>query len=211
MKITTLTRAEFLDSILQIHDIKSLKFAKETLDLWDNYYSWEQFQPLCLEHDEEGLCYLFYTITKDNSYLIIHRLLTPFIFRRKNYALEMMSYLFSNFSKQGIERFKMNCMTGSLHFYNKLGLNYWGVNEQKQYYCDFKMPNQNISELSSIVNNTNINELSIKQFQLIAKRLQKNGSEFTQKEISVHQDCLKLLKTKYRYDEVIQFQHTLNT
>jgi len=110
MEFITLTREEFLTSAQKIEDFRSLKFAKETLDLWDNYYSWEKFKPLCLRENEEELCYLFYTISKDNEYLIIHRLLTPFTFRRKSYANEIMSQLFFYFKDDNITRFKMSCM-----------------------------------------------------------------------------------------------------
>jgi len=203
MDFISLTRSEFLESAQNIEDIRSLKFAKETLDLWDNFYSWEKFKPLCLRENDEDLCYLFYTISKDNEYLIIHRLLTPVIFRRKNYAYEIMSQLFFYFRKNNIKRFKMNCMHGSLNFYNKLGLNYWGVNEQRQYYCDFKMPQNNISEIFSIVHESNIKEFSSTKFTQIYEQLKKNGSSFSTKEMTIHQACLDNLGEKFRYREVL--------
>jgi len=203
MEFISLTREEFLTSAQKIEDLRSLKFAKETLDLWDNFYSWEKFKPLCLRDDEQELCYLFYTISKDNEYLIIHRLLTPLNFRRKNYAHEIMSQLFFYFKKENIKRFKMNCMHGSLNFYNKLGLNYWGVNEQRQYHCDFKMPQNDISEIFSIVKESNIKEFSPTKFAQIYEQLKKNGSGFDSKDMEVHQACLKNLGKKFRYNEVL--------
>jgi hypothetical protein len=203
MNFITLTRAEFLDSVQAIEDFRSLKFAKETLDLWDNFYSWDKFKPLCLRYDDEDLCYLFYTISKDNEYLIIHRLLTPVAFRRKNYAHEIMSQLFFYFRNDNIKRFKMNCMHGSLSFYNKLGLNYWGVNEQRQYYCDFKMPQNDISEITSIVKESDMKEFSSKKFTQIYESLKKNGSSFDLKEMTIHKACLDKLGKKFRYNEVL--------
>ena len=65
MEIKNLSRNLFLDYAHTINDIKSLKFAKESLDLWDNFYSWEKYSPLCLINDDEILCYIFYSISKN--------------------------------------------------------------------------------------------------------------------------------------------------
>lgn len=77
MQVITLTREEYLKSVKKLEDFESLKFAKNSLDWWDTYYSWEKFPPLCLiDNFNEHRCYLFYNISKDKEYLSIHNILT---------------------------------------------------------------------------------------------------------------------------------------
>ena len=203
MKIKNLSRDLFLEYAHTIGDLKSLKFSKESLELWDNYYSWEKYSPLCLIDDDEILCYLFYSISKNNEYLIIHRILTPLEFRKKNYALELISYFFHYFAKKDINRFKMNCVSSSISFYNKLGLNYWGVNTKGHYYCDFKMPKNDISEIPNIVKEAKVKDFSNEQFKIIYEKLKMNGKEFTSSELKVHEKCLLQMGERYRYKEII--------
>lgn len=203
MDIIKLTKSSFLDFVLSMSDIKNLKFAKESMDLWDNFYSWEKYPPICLCHEDEALSYLFYSISKDNKYLIIHRILTPTEFRGKRYAYELLSNLFFNFAKTDIERFRMSCVSSSINFYNKIGLNYWGVNEKGQYYCDFKMPKKDIQEIPAIVKKANIDEFTQEEFNLIYKRVKENGKNFGKKEKEIHKECLLLMGNRYRYKEIM--------
>jgi len=204
MDITKLTKKSFLDFALNMNDMKSLQFAKESMDLWDNFYSWEKYPPLCLHHNDEALCYLFYSTTKDNKYLIIHRILTPKEFRGKRYAYELLSNLFFKFAKTDVKRFRMACVYSSLNFYNKIGLNYWGVNDQGQYYCDFKMPKKDIKEIPSIVTKANIQEFTPEEFKIIYKRLEDNGKNFNKKEIEIHKKSLLIMGDRYRYEEILK-------
>lgn len=203
MDIKKLTKKSFLEFALNMHDMKSLQFAKESMELWDNFYSWEKYPPLCLYHNEDALCYLFYSISKDNKYLIIHRILTPKEFRGKRYAYELLSNLFFDFAKTDIKRFRMSCVYSSLNFYNKIGLNYWGVNDKGQYYCDFKMPKKDIKEIPSIVNRANIDEFTPEEFQLIYKKLEGNGKDFNEEEKIIHNRSLLLMGKRYRYEEIL--------
>lgn len=202
MKFKTLTRNLFLDSVTHISDMKTLKFAKEAMDLWDNFYSWEKWPPLCLIHDDMILSYLFYSTTKDNEYLIIHRILTPKQFRRKNYGHELFGYLFSKLSNTHIKRFRMSCVSSSIPFYNDLGLNYWGVNDKGQYYCDFKMPIKKIEEIPLIVKEANILELSNAKVLKIYENLKDNGRSFNLEEKNIHDNCLDIMGEKYRFKEL---------
>ena len=151
MQIIKLNRKEYLESVINIEDFKTLNFSKKALEWWDDYYSWEKFPPLCLTYKNKHVCYLFYNISKDNEYLTIHNLLTPNTHRSHGYAYQLLKHLFSHLSQNKIKRFKMNCVSSSLDFYNKLGLEYWGINDLSQYYCDFKMPIKDISEIPQIV------------------------------------------------------------
>lgn len=198
MKVIELNREEYLISVKKIADFKSLSFSKNALEWWDNYYSWEKFPPICLINDKnKHLCYLFYSISKDNEYLTIHNLLTPNIHRHNGYAYKLLKYLFNHLSNQDIKRFKMNCVSSSLDFYNKLGLEYWGINDLSQYYCDFKMPNLDISEIPQIVKDSKLSELSDERVLQIFESLKNNGTTLDDK-------MKEKLKGKYHFDLLLK-------
>lgn len=201
MNVIELNRDEYLISVKKIADFKSLSFSKNALEWWDNYYSWEKFPPLCLINDKKKhVCYLFYSISKDNEYLTIHNLLTPNTHRSHGYAYQLLKHLFSHFSQNKIRRFKMNCVTSSLDFYNKLGLEYWGINDLSQYYCDFKMPLLDISEIPQIVKDSKLSEISDERIMQIFEKLKNNGTELEEKMIDKFEDSKEKLIGKYHFD-----------
>lgn len=201
MKVIELNRDEYLISVKKIADFKSLSFSKNALEWWDNYYSWEKFPPLCLVNDKgKHVCYLFYTISKDNEYLTIHNLLTPNKHRSFGYAYKLLKYLFSHLSANKIKRFKMNCVSSSLDFYNKLGLEYWGINDLSQYYCDFKMPLLDISEIPQIVKDSKLSEISDERIMQIFEKLKNNGTALEEKMIDKFEDSKEKLEGKYHFD-----------
>ena len=201
MNVIELNRDEYLISVKKIADFKSLSFSKSALDWWDNYYSWEKFPPLCLINDKKKhVCYLFYTISKDNEYLTIHNLLTPNMHRSHGYAYQLLKYLFSHLSQNKIRRFKMNCVSSSLDFYNKLGLEYWGINDLSQYYCDFKMPISDISEIPQIVKDSKLSEISDERIMKIFEKLKNNGTTLEEKMIDKFEDSKEKLIGKYHFD-----------
>lgn len=211
MKIIELTRNEFLESAQSIEDYKSLSFSKHCLDWWDTYFSWTKFPPLCLVDDEEEhLCYLFYSISKNNDYLTIHNLLTPKANRFNGYAKEILTYLFAKVSSLKINRFKMYCVSSSLTFYSKLGLEYWGVNELGQYYCDFKMPKNSIEEIPSIVKNFSFEEINDKTLLDIYEKLKNNGNNLVDKKLSVFEDCIENLQDKYHFEALCKKVEQIN-
>ena len=73
----------------------------------------------------------------------------------------------------------MNCVSSSLDFYNKLGLEYWGINNLSQYYCDFKMPISDISEIPQIVKDSKLSEMSDERIMQIFEKLKNNGLNIT--------------------------------
>jgi hypothetical protein len=205
MNIIELSRQEFLSSVKEIEDFESLQFSKHCLDWWDDYFSWTKFPPLCLINDEkEHVCYLFYNISKDNEYLTIHNLLTPKASRYNGYAQKLLEYLFKKVSKLNIKRFKMYCVSSSLSFYNKLGLEYWGVNDLGQYYCDFKMPKESIDEIPSIVQRAHISELKDKTVLEIYEKLKNNGRNLEDKKLAIFEACLDTLEEKYHFKALCQ-------
>jgi hypothetical protein len=201
MKVIELSRQEFLESAQSIEDYKSLTFSKHCLDWWDAYFSWTKFPPLCLiDEEEEHMCYLFYSISKDNEYLTIHNLLTPKANRFNGYAKDILSHLFQKLSNQKIKRFKMYCVSSSLSFYTKLGLEYWGINDAGHYYCDFKMPQKSIDEIPSIVAQSTFSEINDDTLLEIYEKLKNNGEDLDSKKIAVFEDSLEILQEKYHFE-----------
>ena len=201
MNVIELNRDEYLISVKKIADFKSLSFSKNALEWWDNYYSWEKFPPLCLINTKnKHVCYLFYSISKDNEYLTIHNLLTPNTHRSHGYAYILLKYLFNQQSQNKIKRFKMNCVSSSLDFYNKLGLEYWGINDLSQYYCDFKMPLLDISEIPQIVKDSKLSEISDERIMQIFEKLKNNGTTLEEKMIDKFEDSKEKLEGKYHFD-----------
>ena len=204
MKIIVLNRKEYLESVKKIEDFKTLNFSKQALEWWDNYYSWEKFPPLCLTHKKKHFCYLFYNVSKDNEYLTIHNIFTPDKYRTKGHAYMLLGYLFAHLSNKNIKRFKLSCVSSSLDFYNKLGLEYWGINDLSQYYCDFKMPILDISEIPKIVKESSLDEISDEKILLIYESLKNNGTTFDEKMSEKFEESKEKLKGKYHFDLLLK-------
>lgn len=202
IKFVNYAREEYLESVMKIGDYNTLKFSKQALEWWDQYYSWEKNAPLCLQEDNNDVCYLFYTISKDNQYLKIHNIFNPKIYRNKNYAYKMLEHLFTILINSDIKRFKLYSVPSSVRFYLKLGLKFWGVNELGQYYCDFKMPKKSITEIKDIVKREKIENIREKDLIKIFEKLKLNGSKFDDKHNYAHRDCLDLMGKSYIFDEL---------
>jgi len=206
MSFIELDRDEYLCSVKKIGDFDTLKFSKHSLDWWDEFYSWKKFPPIALSIDGINKAYIFYSVSKDSRYLTIHNLFTPKAYRHEGFAYNLLSELFKIKSGIGIERFKMYCVSSSMDFYSSLGLKYWGVNSLNQYYCDFKMPNYNISEITQIVKDSSINELTDLEYNEVYKKLIDNGLDFDTKQKGIYNDVVKGLGKNYMF-EIFEKRH----
>lgn len=202
MEVISLDRDEYLNSIKKITHYESLKFAKQALDWWDNYYSWSKFPCLVLTKNNQHISYLFFTISKNSEYLTIHNILTPKEFRGNGYAFNLLDELFCEFTNKTVERFKMFCVSSSISFYNRVGLNYWGVNTLGQYYSDFEMPSHSILEIPKIIKNTKIDDLKESKVKYIYDKVKSNGKEFEELEVLKHLEVMELMDKKYLFDEL---------
>jgi hypothetical protein len=207
MTTKNLNREEYIASVASIEHSSSQEFAQQSLKWWDSYYSWNKFPCLCLEDDNgKDVCYLFYHISRNNQYLTIHNILTPFHSRFKGYAKKLLTLLFNKILLHAdIERVKMYCVSSSLQFYMNLGIDFWGVNRIGQYYTDFPMPDSNIKEIKELMNNEDLTQISTKNRNAIYNKLQDNGSEFNKKEMLIFKKSLTLLKERYRFKELKSF------
>ncbi len=206
MTTRNLNREQYIASVANIQHTSSQEFAQQSLDWWDSYYSWNKFPCLCLEENGEDVCYLFYHISRNNQYLTIHNILTPFKSRFHGYAKQLLTLLFNKILLHAdIERVKMYCVSSSLQFYMNLGIDFWGVNRIGQYYADFPMPQSNIQEIKELMTNEDLTQLSTKNRNSIYNKLKQNGKEFNPKELAIFKQSLSLLKDRYRFQELKNF------
>lgn len=208
MSFIELDRDEYLESVQKIGDFDTLKFSKHALDWWDDYYSWKKFPPIALSINGVDKAYIFYNVSKDNRYMTIHNLFTPKAFRHKGFAFQLLDELFKVKSGNNIERFKMFCVSSSLNFYNSIGLKYWGVNNLNQYYCDFKMPDENMSEIRQIVIDSSTDEFTDIEYEKIHENLKDNGSEFDFKQKAIYDEVVKKLGNKYLFNTFLKHRES---
>ncbi len=203
MRTKLLNREAYLASVTKMDHFESLKFAKQSLLWWDQYYSWTKSPCLCLEVNNKDVCYLFYTISKNNRYLTIHNILTPFIFRFHGYAKELLAILFHTIlNNNKVERLKMLCVSSSLEFYMNLGIDFWGVTASGQYYTEFPMPKDTIDEIPKLMQDEDLKSLTNSELQLIHQKLEENGTMFDQNETKIFTKSLLILGDRYRYEEL---------
>ncbi|PLY07842.1 MAG: hypothetical protein C0625_03825 [Arcobacter sp.] len=202
MEVIKLNLEQYMNSIVDIEDKKSTDFANHAFDWWNENYYWRRFPPLCLTHNNIHLCYLFYTISKNEEYLIINFLLTPKKQRGKGYAYDLLKYLFEFITYKDVNRVKLTCTPSSLPFYNKLGLEYWGVDKLGLYYSDFKMPHQGITGIKKVVLDSSLEEFSTSKIKEMYEMLKLNGKEFDKKQKLIFEDSKEILKEKYHFDDL---------
>lgn len=203
MTTKLLNRNEYLDSVTQMDHLESLQFAKQAMDYWDDFYSWNKSPCLCLEEEGEDVCYLFYHISKDKQYLSIHNILTPHKHRLKGYGKKLLTILFNEtLYNTPIQRVKMFCVTSSLKFYMKLGIDFWGVNHLNQFYTDFPMPTKGIEEIPHLMKNEHLETLDKKELTYIYDKLKNNGKDLDRKQTQVFIKSLVTLGERYRFKEL---------
>lgn len=209
MTTKLLNREQYLSSVTQMNHFESLKFAKQALNTWDDFFSWTKMPCLCLV-DNNGLdvSYLFYHVSKDKKYLSINNILTPYPSRLQGYGKQILSILFNKILKESnIQRVKMYCVASSLQFYMNLGIDFWGVNITGQYYTDFPMPKFDIVEIHDLMINEHFSTLSKEEIETIYNKVKENGSLFDIKQTVKFDKSLLLLKQRYRFQELYNIVH----
>lgn len=208
MKIKNLSPEQYLQLTSKITHTGSKEFAFQAYEYCNKFIKWDKFPCISLEVDNIVVCYLFYHLSKDKRYLSIDNILTDFEYRHNGYAKYMLSFLFKKFSKGSItQRVKMYCVSSSLEFYMKLGVDFWGVNHIGQYYTEFPIPKNGIDEIKTLMKNETLSTLYKREVQSIYKKLELNGRSFNKKEKEVFDNSLKLLKNRYRFKELYNLIH----
>lgn len=199
MELRELNRPEYFESLQSITHFESLLFSKKAMDWWDSYFSWKKFPCLCLSHQGQHLSYLFYHIGNDNEYLTLHNILTPKPYRGKGHAFALLEALFIELESEPIRRLRLSCVSSSLPFYSRLGLEYWGVNVAGHYYSDLPMP-ENIESIPKLTKENTIENHTDGILSHIYEKVKDNGIGFDEKQQTIHQQCLIDLKGRYHFD-----------
>ncbi|MDD2791361.1 MAG: hypothetical protein PHU40_11960 [Sulfurimonas sp.] len=197
--IVYLNRKEYLSSIEDIKNDKSMAFANMSLRWWDDHYGWYSKGCMVLrDSDDMHLAYVFYKIDKYNEYITIHNIFTPCIKRRNGYAHELMRLLFDLALEKNVTRFKLTSISKSLDFYLSLGFIYWGVNSVGDYYCDMPMPLDGLLGVNAMVLKLTTTELIGKKRESIHNKIQGNSAQLSNAQTLIHNTDLLKLKRSYR-------------
>jgi len=208
MKIKNLTQEQYLKSTSAITHIASKEFAVQAYKYCDDFINWKEFPCICLEENGNDVCYLFYHLSRDKRYLTIDNILTPFEHRYNGHAKYLLTFLFKKFSQGSIiQRVKMFCVSSSLEFYMKLGVDFWGVNKLGQYYTEFPIPKNGMDELEVLMKNETLSTLYKRELKVIYKKLELNGSSFDEQETLIFNKSLNLMGKRYRFKELYDLMH----
>jgi hypothetical protein len=202
-----LNRNEYVASIKNIQNDKSIGFANMSLKWWDDHFGWYTKGCLVLTNSKDmHLAYVFYKIDKYNEYITIHNIFTPFMQRRNGYANELMSMLFDLALEKNVSRFKLTSISKSLDFYLSLGFIYWGVNSVGDYYCDMPLPHDGLLGVNAMVLKLTSSELIGKKTQLISKKIKDYSQHLNAAQTRIYNDDLLKLKCSYREDLFLEIE-----
>lgn len=204
-----LDREAYSASIAKIDDPKSAGFARLARNWWDRHFSWKS-QGCIVLADEEGshLSYLFYKIDRYREYLTIHNLFTPRPHRRRGYARELLRRIFKRACGEHVRRFRMASVPQSLDFYLSMGMVYWGVNSQGDYYCDLPLPEEGLDGVENMVRDYGTAELVGGSFDTIYTKVGGNEKLLSEDQrLAFESDRMKL-SDGYMYDALIGFKAT---
>lgn len=206
--LLNLNRKEYLDSISHIQDEKTCRFAKMSMEWWDRHFSWNQHGcVVLLNENSEHLSYIFYKIDRYNTYLTIHNIFTPFAKRRNGYAHLLLKMIFDIAVLKNVSRFNLSSVSQSLGFYLSLGFVYWGLNTQKDYYCDMPMPDKGLNDLSDMVESSTTATLVGNSLNKIYEKIQGNTKEMDEAEILLYENDKIKMGKNYMIQELISLNN----
>jgi len=205
--LISLDRNAYNDSIARLGADRSLGFARQARDWWDRHFSWKAHNCIVLT-DGEGrhLSYIFYIIDRYREYLTIHNIFTPFLYRRHGYAKELLSLVFKKACGEHVRRFKMFSVPQSLEFYDSLGMIYWGVDVQGDYYCNLPMPDEGLEGVHDMVERCDSSELIGNSFETIYGKVHDNQTHLSDAKQQTYDERCDFLGTGYRYDALMTFK-----
>jgi predicted GNAT family acetyltransferase len=199
-----LNRTEYIDSISQIKDKKSLGFAEMSLNWWDRHFSWKAHGCIVLSNEKKvHLSYIFYKIDRYNECITIHNIFTPLMFRRQGYARKLFELVFKAAEEKNVSRFRMTCVPQSLNFYLGMGVVYWGINKLGDYYCDLPLPRGGITQIEKMVQDSEPEALAGAHLQSIISKVKGNVEELNEKQTKVYEAHAKQVAESYLYDELM--------
>ncbi len=201
METISLNHDQYTESINQITDDATYRFAQQAEKWWDRHFSWTQDGCRVLT-DESGthLAYLFYKVDRYREYLTVHNLFTPENHRNKGYAFAMLESLFQSQADRNVRRFHMSCTPQALGFYAKLALVYWGVDETGNYHCDLPLPADGINGIAPMVENETNRELLDGKAEKIFQKVKENGQHFEAEKSRRFAHDKEWLEDAYRHE-----------
>jgi GNAT superfamily N-acetyltransferase len=196
-----LDREAYSASIEQITDAKSSGFARLARDWWDLHFSWKVHGCIALT-DEKGahLSYIFYKIDRYREYITVHNLFTPRPHRRHGYARELLRLVFKQACNEHVRRFRLASVPQSLDFYLSIGLVYWGINSQGDYYCDLPLPEKGLDGIGAMVQEMDAAGLVGGNFDTIYAKVGGNEMLLSAEQQLAFQSDRRKLGKDYRYD-----------
>lgn len=202
--LKNLDRKAYIDSVANIDDEKTRRFAKMSMEWWDRHFSWNQHGcVVLLNEQDEHLSYIFYKIDRYNTYLTIHNLFTPLAERRNGYAHLLLKMIFDIAIKKEVSRFNLSSVSQSLDFYLYLGFIYWGLNTQKDYYCDMPIPKDGLDTLNSMVNDSSTSDLVGKSMNKIYTKIKGNTNEMDKTQTLLYKNDKTKMGNSYMLKELM--------
>lgn len=201
MHTITLDHDQYMESIADIADDATHRFALQAESWWNRHFSWKKDGCRVLMNESgEHLAYLFYKVDRYHEYMTLHNLFTPDIHRNRGYAFNMLETLFQIQADQGVKRFHMNCTPQALGFYAKLALVYWGVDTTGNYHCDLPLPENGVAGIDAMVKESSNCELLGEKAQKIYQKVQDNGEHFETEKSRRFEADKKMLEEAYRHE-----------
>ena len=207
-RITYLDRKHYRESVAEISDLPTRRFAEMSMKWWDRHFSWsaQGCAVLCNEK-KEHLCYLFFKIDRYRDYVTFHNIFTPLAKRRHGYARMLLGMVFTLAVTEHVRRFRITSVSKSLDFYLPLGFAYWGVNSVGDYYCDLPLPAKGLEGLDAMVRQADTETLVGNAGEAIHKKIDGNETRLSTEQSGIYEKDVTKMGRHYLHDAL----HDLKT
>lgn len=130
-------------------DKESLNFSGTSSTFHESFYKFQDKPVMCTVGESGNItAVLFYNITVRDRYITILNIVTPVKYRQRGYAKKLIAEAVKQAYAAGKTRIRMNCddLPGTMAFYNKLGLVYWGKTKPDAYYVNLPLLSGDIED-----------------------------------------------------------------
>lgn len=191
---------ELFHDLIDLSDTESIRFSNFAIGVHNSLYGWNDKFPLALVENGAVVSVLFYNITKRDRYITILNIVTPVKYRCHGYAKKLIAYAVSLAHTEGKTRIRLNCdmIPGTIKFYDKLGMVYWGVTRDKALYCNLPLLSGNIEDFKRYSMLRAEDFLDQSAHNLITRRLDLDLSEMYRNHELVD-------KSRYMFDTYLKF------
>jgi len=202
--LENLSRANYLLSMEDIKDARTLKFANMSLVWWDKHFGWYTKGCIALcDETNTHLSYIFFKVDKHNEYITVHNIFTQTSMRRNGYAQELLKMIFAFALGLHVKRFKLTSISNSLDFYLSMGFTYWGVNSVGDYYCDLPLPFDGLDGVAFMTLNSDTVTLIGRKFEKIHTKVLDNNIHLSNLQNVIYENDLIKMGKSYMLDELL--------